>query len=102
MENRDWLTKQIDALESMNQIKGEKRPTLDLTWVLSLYRLSRDYLDAFNESHTMAHEIKTLVEPLKRRVGPLEAGPSGATKPRKITIDRDALANVPKPTREID
>jgi hypothetical protein len=100
-ENRDWLTKQIDALQSMDQIRGEKRPTLDLSWVLSLYRLSRDYLDAFNESHTMAHEMKILVEPLKRRVGLLEAGPSGAAKPRKIGINRDALANVSKPPREI-
>jgi hypothetical protein len=100
-ENRDWLSAQISALESMDQIKGEKRPALDLTWVLSLYRLSRDYLEAFNESHTMAHEMKTLVEPLKRRVGLLEASPSGAAKPRKITIDRDALANVSKPTRDI-
>jgi hypothetical protein len=100
-ENRNWLTKQIDALESMDQIRGEKRPTLDLTWVLSLYRLSRDYLDAFNESHTMTHEMKTLVEPSKRRVGLLEAGPSGAAKPRKTTIVRDALTNVSKPTREI-
>jgi hypothetical protein len=100
-ENRDWLTRQIDALESMDQIRGEKRPTLDLTWVLSLYRMSRDYLDAFNESHTMSHEMKTLVEPLKGRVGLIEAGPLGAAKPRKITIGRDALANVSKPTREI-
>jgi hypothetical protein len=100
-ENRDWLTKQIDALESMDQMRGEKRPTLDLSWVLNLYRLSRDYLDAFNESHTMVHEMKTLVEPLKRRVGLLEAGPSGAAKPPKIAIDRDALANVSKPTREV-
>jgi hypothetical protein len=101
-ENPDWLTKQIDALEDMDRIKGEKRPTLDLTWILSLYRLSRDYLDAFNESHTMSHEMRTLVEPLKRRIGSLEAGPSGAAKPRKITLDRDALVNVSKPTREID
>jgi hypothetical protein len=76
-QNRDWLTKQIDALESMDQITGEKRPTLDLTWVLSLYRLSREYLDAFNESHVMTHEMKTLVEPLKKRARLLEAGPSG-------------------------
>jgi hypothetical protein len=82
-ENRDWLTKEMDALESMDQITGEKRPTLDLTWVLSLYRLSREYLDAFNESRIMAHEMKTSVEPLKRRVGLLQAGPSGAAKPRR-------------------
>jgi hypothetical protein len=100
-QNRDWLTKQIDALESMDQITGKKRPTLDLTWVLSLYRLARDYLDAFNESHVMVHEMKTLVEPLKRRVGLLEAGLSGAAKSRKIAIDRDALANLSKLTREI-
>jgi hypothetical protein len=99
--NRDWLTKQIDALESMDRIRGEKRPTLDLSWVLSLYRVSRDYLDAFNESHTMLHEIKTSVEPLEKRVGLLEAGPSGAAKPRKIAINRDTLANVSKPPREI-
>jgi len=100
-ENRDWLTRQIDALESMDQIRGEERPTLDLTWILSLYRLSRDYLYAFNESHTMSHEMKTVVEPLKRRVGLLETGPSGRAKARKIPIDRDVLANVSKPTREI-
>jgi hypothetical protein len=97
-ENRDWLTKQIDALEDMDRTRGGKRPTLDLTWILSLYRLSRDYLDAFNESHTMSHEMKTLVEPLKRRVGLLEADPSGRAKLRKIAIDQDALANVSKPT----
>ena len=100
-ENRDWLTKQIDALENMDQIKGEKRPTLDLTWILNLYSLSRDYLDAFNESHAMSHEMKTLVEPLKRRVGLLEVGPSGRTKAEKIAINQDALVSVSKPTREI-
>ena len=99
-ENRHWLTKQIDALESMDQIKGEKRPTLDLTWILSLYRLSRDYLDAFNESHAMSHEMRTLVEPLKRRVGLLEAGPSGITKAEKIAIDQDALVSMSRHARD--
>jgi hypothetical protein len=98
-ENRDWLTKQIDALENMDQIKGETRPTLDLTWVLSLYRLARDYLDAFNESHSMLHEVKTSVEPLEKRVGLLEAGSSEAAKLPKIAIDWDALANMSKQLR---
>lgn len=98
-ENRDWLTKQIDALENMDQIKGERRPTLDLTWVLSLYRVARDYLDAFNESHTMLHEVKTSVEPLERRVGLLEAGSSEAAKLPKIAIDWDALVNMSKQPR---
>jgi hypothetical protein len=100
-ENRDWLTEQIDALESMDQIKGERRPTLDLTWVLSLYRLSRDYLNAFNESHAMLHEVNTSVKPLKRRVALLEASPLAAAKPRNIAIDPDALASMSKPTRDI-
>ena len=98
-ENRDWLTKQIEALESMNQIKGERRPTLDLAWVLSLYRLARDYLDAFNESHTMLHEMKTSVEPLERRLLSLEAGSPEAARLPKIAIDRDALASMSKSYR---
>ena len=98
-ENRDWLTKQIDALENMDRVKGEGRPTLDLTWVLSLYRLARDYLDAFNESHTMVHEVKTSVEPLEKRVGLLEAGSSEAAKLPKIAIDWDALVNMSKQLR---
>jgi hypothetical protein len=100
-ESRDWLTEQIDALESMDQIKGRRRPTLDLTWVLSLYRLSRDYLNAFNESHAMLHEMNTSVKPLKRRVALLEAGPSEAAKSRNVAIDPDALANGPKPIGDI-
>jgi hypothetical protein len=99
VESRDWLTKQIDALEDMDRVKGERRPTLDLTWVLSLYRLARDYLDAFNESHTMLHEMKTSVEPLEKRVGLLEAGSSEATKLPKIAIDWDALVNMSKQLR---
>jgi hypothetical protein len=99
VENRDWLTRQIDALEDMDRIKGEKRPTLDLTWVLSLYHLARDYLDTFNESHTMLHEMKTSVEPLEKRVRFLEAGSSEATKLPKIPIDWDALANMSNQVR---
>ena len=101
VENRDWLTKQIDALEEMDRTRGEKRPTLDLTWVLSLYRLARDYLDTFNESHTMQHEMKTSVEPLEKRVQFLEAGSGSpeATKLPKIPIDWDALANMSKQLR---
>jgi hypothetical protein len=98
-DNRNWLTKQIDALENMDQMKGEKRPSLDLTWVLSLYRLARDYLDAFNESHTMLHEMKTSVEPLEKRVGLLEAGSSEAAKLPRIAIDWDALVNMSKQLR---
>jgi len=98
-DNRDWLTKQIDALENMDQIKGERRPTLDLTWVLSLYRLARDYLDAFNESHTMLHDVKTSVQPLERRVGLLEEGASEVAKLPRIAIDWDALANMSKQLR---
>jgi hypothetical protein len=99
VENRDWLTKQIDALEDMDRTKGEKRPTLDLTWVLSLYRLARDYLDTFNESYAMLHEMKTSVEPLEKRVGLLEAGPREATKLPKIAIDWDALVTMSKQLR---
>jgi hypothetical protein len=98
-ENRDWLTEQIDALESMDQIKGARRPTLDLTWVLSLYRLSRDYLNAFNESHAMLHEMNTSVKPLEKRVGLLEARSSEAAKLSKIAIDWDALVNMSKQLR---
>jgi hypothetical protein len=96
VENRDWLTKQIDALEDMDRTKGETRPTLDLTWVLSLYRLARDYLDTFNESHAMLHEMKTSVEPLEKRVRLLEAGPSEATKLPRIAIDWDSLVSMSK------
>jgi hypothetical protein len=96
-DNRDWLASQIDALEDMDQIKGERRPTLDLTWVLGLYRLARDYLDAFDVSHTMLHEMKTSMAPLERIAATLESGASASeVKLPKIPIDWDTLASISK------
>jgi len=96
-DNRDWLTSQIDALEGMDLIKGERRPTLDLTWVLGLYRLARDYLDAFDVSHTMLHEMKTSVAPLERIAATLESGASASeVKLPTIPINWDTLATISK------
>jgi hypothetical protein len=99
-ENRDWLTSQIKALESMDQIKGERRPTLDLTWILGLYRLARDYLDAFDASRTMLHEMKTSVAPLGKRVATLESAISASeVKVPRIPIDWDELKSISRPPR---
>jgi len=95
-DTREWLTSQIDALESYDQIKGEKRPTLDLTWMLGVYRLARDYLDAFDLSRTMLHEMKASVVPLERRVAALESGMS--LSEMKIPINSNASPSISKLT----
>jgi hypothetical protein len=93
-EKRDWLTAHINALEEMAQIRGTKRPTLDLTWILGLYHLARDYLDAFDLSHAMLHEMKNSLAPLEEKVATLESGKSASeVNMPKIPVDWNVLAS---------
>jgi hypothetical protein len=81
---REWLTKEIGALE--NIVGNDKTGMVGThpSWVLSLYEVARSDLDILDTIRTRIEELKKVSSTLEKRIELLEGESSEQAKQRRI------------------